>query len=247
MSIIRIDHNRANPYVMLNKSVLEDPNISWAAKGLWAYLMSRPDNWEVNVQHLAKIYSGRGGGEEAIWAILKELIKNGYCERKEKPKTQNGKFSGVEYVIKEFKELLPHRSLPDPENAGNNKERSSLSEPSPSSSEFKNKRQRLKKEEVVVVSENEEKAEKASEWLRKFSVNRSEFWCIDKTDLLDLIERYGYLFFSDQLRYVTDQQMQADRDEKNVFKQRKAKPIDKPLTVLRLACEKNYANSKHKL
>jgi len=81
MSIIRISHDKNNPYVMLNKNPLEDNSLSWAAKGLWAYLMSRPDNWNVSVSHLSTIYHGKGGGEKAIYSLLNELIEAGYCER----------------------------------------------------------------------------------------------------------------------------------------------------------------------
>lgn len=109
MSIVRISHNRENPYVMLNKKALEDPKLSWAAKGLWAYLMSRPDDWNVSVSHLSKIYSGKGGGEKAIWSLLKELIENGYCTRTQN-KLADGSFGKVIYVIMEFKISLPHSS-----------------------------------------------------------------------------------------------------------------------------------------
>lgn len=106
MSIVRIQHNRDNPYVQLNKKALEDKNISWASKGLWAYLMSRPDDWKVSVVHLSKIYSGKGGGEKAILALLNELIVNGYCERKQ-GKKDKGFFSNTEYIITEFKNKVP--------------------------------------------------------------------------------------------------------------------------------------------
>lgn len=107
MSIVRVDHNKNNPYVILNKKALEDPSLSWSAKGLWAYLMSRPDDWTVSVSHLSKIYDERGGGEKAIYAFLNELIEKGYCTRKQLKK-EHGEFSKVEYIITEFKNKVPH-------------------------------------------------------------------------------------------------------------------------------------------
>ncbi len=112
MSIVRISHNKENPYVMLNKGGLEDKNLSWAAKGLWAYLISRPDHWNVSVKHLSKIYDGIGGGETAIYSLLNELIENGYCTRI-KAKDSNGTFLPIEYVVQEFKKCLPHPAAPD--------------------------------------------------------------------------------------------------------------------------------------
>jgi hypothetical protein len=112
MSIIRTEHNKDNPYVMLNKHALEDKNISWAAKGLWAYLMSRPDNWTISIPHLSKIYEEYGGGETAIYNYLNELIKNGYCSRKQTT-GEKGQFGKYEYIITEFKKLLPQPGSPD--------------------------------------------------------------------------------------------------------------------------------------
>lgn len=107
MSIVRTEHNKSNPYVMLNKSVLENPKLSWEAKGLWGYLMSRPDNWKISVPQLSKIYEGKGGGEKAIYSILNELIKEGYCTRIQ-TKGKDGCFNSYEYTITEFKKCLPH-------------------------------------------------------------------------------------------------------------------------------------------
>jgi len=112
MSIIRTEHNKDNPYVILKKTALEDKNLSWAAKGLWAYLMSRPDDWTISIPHLSKIYEEYGGGETAIYNFLNELIKNGYCSRKQ-DKGEKGQFGKYEYVITEFKIISPQPGSPD--------------------------------------------------------------------------------------------------------------------------------------
>jgi hypothetical protein len=107
MSIIRVSHNRDNPYVMINKKGLEDVNVSWAAKGLWSYLMSRPDDWEISITHLSSIYKFKGGGEKAIYSILNELIEEGYCIRTQ-PKNSKGVFEKTKYTLLEFKNKVPH-------------------------------------------------------------------------------------------------------------------------------------------
>lgn len=109
---IRVKHDKNNPYVILNKLALEDENLSWAAKGLWSYLLSRPDDWHVSVNHLSTIFGGRGGGKEAIYNYIKELIENGYCERVQE-KNPDGKWGYGEYIIHEFKKSLPNRENPD--------------------------------------------------------------------------------------------------------------------------------------
>lgn len=107
MPIIRTKHNKQNPFVMINKKGLEDPNLSWQAKGLWAFLLSKFDEWTINVTHLSKIYEKKGGGEKAIYAMLNELIEHGYCER-EKIRDDKGLFVETYYNILEFKNKVPH-------------------------------------------------------------------------------------------------------------------------------------------
>ena len=44
-TIFRVDKDKQNPYVIINKQVFEDPSISLKAKGVIGYLLSKPDNW----------------------------------------------------------------------------------------------------------------------------------------------------------------------------------------------------------
>lgn len=43
MTTIRTEKNRNNLYVMINKTALEDEILSWKAKGIGCYLMSKFD------------------------------------------------------------------------------------------------------------------------------------------------------------------------------------------------------------
>lgn len=51
-TIFRIVKNPDNPYVMIDKRPVENKGLSWGAKGLLVYMLSRPDNWEFNVTDL---------------------------------------------------------------------------------------------------------------------------------------------------------------------------------------------------
>lgn len=117
MSVIRVNHQK--DYVVINKKVLEDPVLSFKAKGLWAYCMSRPDHWQFHVSHLSTVSKD---GEDAIYSALKELEKNGYLKKVQK--NENGKFGPVDYEISENKEDIektPLRDFPEAVNphAGN--------------------------------------------------------------------------------------------------------------------------------
>lgn len=98
MSVIRIKHDKN--YVCIHKGALEDPNLSFKAKGLWAYCMSKPNDWEFHVTHLATVCKDK---KTVIYSCLKELIKAGYCERLYK--MEKGRRTGVEYVINEIPNL----------------------------------------------------------------------------------------------------------------------------------------------
>jgi hypothetical protein len=107
MSIIRTIHNRENPYVQINKHALQDPNLSWKAKGLWAFCLSRPDDWEF---HVSEIISNSMEGEKAAYSTINELIEKGYALRIQgreiKPDSKGGNrqlFSTVHYMFFEFK------------------------------------------------------------------------------------------------------------------------------------------------
>lgn len=86
---------RENPYVQIDKRCLEDTRLSWRAKGILAYLLSKPDDWQVSIQDLQnKAKEGR----EAVQATLKELRENGYAHL-EIIKGEKGSFGGKKWVI----------------------------------------------------------------------------------------------------------------------------------------------------
>jgi len=78
--IIRVE-KRTTPYVVIDKTALEDPRLSFRAKGIHAYLLSRPDNWAPNRDQLAKVSRE---GRDAVVAALSELETFGYFKRERK-------------------------------------------------------------------------------------------------------------------------------------------------------------------
>ena len=100
MTIVRVTHSKDNPYVILNKISLWDPDLSLEAVGLWARLMSRPDDWIVRVSELAK---SCGRNEGTIKKYLNELVKNGYAFRRRSFDPITGKIAGYETHVFEVK------------------------------------------------------------------------------------------------------------------------------------------------
>ena len=65
-------------FVMMDKSFLEDTRLSYKAKGILAYLLSKPNNWKVIVGNLVNYSTD---GKASVYAGLKELKECGYYEK----------------------------------------------------------------------------------------------------------------------------------------------------------------------
>lgn len=95
MSIIRTI-KRDNPFVQIDKTVFEDNRLSWKAKGLIGYLLSKPDDWQTYVKDLEKRSKD---GKDSVNSGLEELEQYGYLVREKK--RNKGRFDGWEYHIYE--------------------------------------------------------------------------------------------------------------------------------------------------
>jgi len=72
-------------------SVFNDELLSWEARGLMGYLLSKPDDWQVRLHDLLK----RGpAGEHKIRRVLRELSEAGYL-RRERIQRVDGTFGWV--------------------------------------------------------------------------------------------------------------------------------------------------------
>jgi len=109
VTIIRIDKNRDHPYVMMDKRLVEDATLSWKDKGLMAYLLSRPDDWEIRVADLVRCSPG---GENAVRSGLRELERHGYLVRRQCRDAATGRFTGVVLTVHEEPVPLPSGDTP---------------------------------------------------------------------------------------------------------------------------------------
>lgn len=95
--LVRTSKDKNNPYVMINKTFLEDKNLSLKGKGLLAYCMSKPDGWQFSVLQLAKHLKE---GKDSLYHAFEELIELGYCVR-DQLRNENGRFGNSDYVLYE--------------------------------------------------------------------------------------------------------------------------------------------------
>lgn len=99
---------RRNRFVIIDQNAIEDSRLSWAARGLLGYLLSRPDDWRVMVSDLRK----RGDlGRDGIYRLLKELRNAGYVQFV-RSRDQQGRIRGGTYIVQEVP-ASPHPDLPE--------------------------------------------------------------------------------------------------------------------------------------
>ena len=76
--IFRTQHNKENPYFMLNRAAVEDDRLSFKAVGIINYLLSKPDKWVVQEADLINRHTDGG---TAIRSGMAELKKYGYFKK----------------------------------------------------------------------------------------------------------------------------------------------------------------------
>ena len=109
----KIKSGRKKGFVVLFRSAAQDDRLSLEARGLFALMVSLPENWSYTVAGLAK---KAGCGREKARRLLQELQTVGYLVR-EQSHDGGGKFSGSVYVLQD--------EAPLPENPSNGETKTS--------------------------------------------------------------------------------------------------------------------------
>lgn len=66
-------------FTTIHNSLISDTEISYKAKGILIYMLSKPDGWNYNAKEIAK---NSKDGIEAVYSGLKELVNARYVSRK---------------------------------------------------------------------------------------------------------------------------------------------------------------------
>lgn len=99
---------KSKDFTTICNTFLRDERLSWKAKGILAYLLSKPDDWKVRVSDLIKRSTD---GREKVYAGVNELLTTGYLQRTEV--RSKGKIISYEYVLYETGMPEPHTGFPD--------------------------------------------------------------------------------------------------------------------------------------
>ena len=84
-------------YGQIPNHILNDPTLSLKAKGLWAYIQSKPDGWKFSIEKMTKQLKERKTSiQHTVW----ELEKARLLVRKQAKDTK-GKWNGYDYFLYE--------------------------------------------------------------------------------------------------------------------------------------------------
>ncbi|MFB3194866.1 conserved phage C-terminal domain-containing protein [Staphylococcus pseudintermedius] len=97
MATFRVYKESGN-FVTVHKDFIHDSNISWKAKGILLYLLSRPDNWQIYETELKKHATD---GRDSLRTGIKELEEAGYIHRT-RIRDERGCFKECEYHVFEL-------------------------------------------------------------------------------------------------------------------------------------------------
>lgn len=107
MAAVRTVKNK--DYSIVHNGFINNKNLSFKAKGLLLYFLSKPDKWEFYIKEIAK---NSKDGVESISSGIKELEDNGYIHKNFK-RNKAGKLSGG-YDFTVYEEPQPKQENAEP-------------------------------------------------------------------------------------------------------------------------------------
>jgi hypothetical protein len=103
VTIVRREH-RAHFTIVPNAMFL-DERLSIEAKGVLGFLLSRPHDWQVRLDHVGRTLKI---GRKKLQRIFRELISAGYVTREQQRILDGRRFGEMDYVVRDVPEPLSH-------------------------------------------------------------------------------------------------------------------------------------------
>ena len=107
MAIIR--KKQKERFSIVDNKVIEDERLSFKARGLLIYMLSKPDDWKFYTEELAK--RSNKDGISAIKTALNEIEDAGYLTRKQGHK-KNGQFTSQDWILTDTSTKSPQVEKP---------------------------------------------------------------------------------------------------------------------------------------
>jgi len=106
MGMIHIQ--KSSNYTVVSNECIQDSSLSMKAKGLWIYLMSLPNDWNLHQTELVRHFKD---GRDAVSSAMKELEEAGYVIKKQITNSL-GQYTDWDYTVFE---VVNHADNPRPD------------------------------------------------------------------------------------------------------------------------------------
>lgn len=110
--VLFIREKKDRDFTVIDNTCLKDPRLSWKAKGLFCYILSLPEDWQI---HLSEIENHATDGRDSLRTAVKELKDLGYLQAQQL-KNPDGTFSATLFKIIEKPQKSPQTENPSTEN-----------------------------------------------------------------------------------------------------------------------------------
>lgn len=100
---------RDKHFSIVSNDILDDSRMSFKARGLLTYMLSKPDDWEFYTKEL--VTHSQKDGISSIQSALSEMELAGYLKRIKK-RGEKGKFSSQDWLISDKPEFSPQTGFP---------------------------------------------------------------------------------------------------------------------------------------
>jgi hypothetical protein len=78
--IMILRKKRPRSFTVIGNAALQNPDLSWGARGLLAYLYTLPDDWKI---HESELLNHTANGRHSTHTALQELIDKGYVNKRQ--------------------------------------------------------------------------------------------------------------------------------------------------------------------
>ena len=180
--------NKVSNFTTIHNDILNDVNLSFKAKGILIYMLSKPADWEYNIR--GDISKRSTDKEASVYSGVQELIEHGYVSR---IKHRDGT---VDYYIFESKEdnnITDYMSakpteMPDRENPDQGKP--DLGKPDLDNRDVLIRKNTTKERNIVILNNNKELASAFKDFelmrkkIKKPLTERAKKMALDKLEKL---------------------------------------------------------------
>lgn len=113
MNILRAEHSAQYPYVVMSKETANNRKLSLAARGLLAWLLDKPDTWDIDPDAIARLNNTT---IYEIKKLLKELTAAGYLIPPKRDH-KNGRWQYTPYILRETPSIPVDDEIQSSENS----------------------------------------------------------------------------------------------------------------------------------